>query len=705
LKMLRILHLSDLHFGKLLPHQVAAGKSTSAHQFARGGEPAPLELAKILLRDITQPDAVVVSGDIGWSGVKADYDYAQQFFAHLRSVWKQVPLVVAPGNHDVDRMRIDGRQDDFLAFVRELHTINFTERYPLLDADAVNRQMLIGFELVRASQGSDELLIVTANSAAHLEDKSVPIFIGAEALQAIEDRISRMDIPARALRMFVLHHHLLPFAESYSSGAVDPNEVKDRPDESLVWNSAKLQGWLAHNSFHLVLHGHKHLSHGREDALWRQGRGEGAARRIFVVGAGSAGVEDGRRERGEPLSYNLISAMRVSERRWNIEVSVRHVDERSAVAKGELLYSYQATVGSPAAEAPWIFQAERMDDCHQAIQNACDGKGAITPFMSTVEIPEYFHPPTVRIGKEAIKDEGRIRASFRLLHPEYDATNGWADVSKLDDALQKPNPRFRFRHGHRMFAHPGRTSAGRREADLWETRPILRAVRSLNSASESKAYVGLYNPEVDALWLDEPLPGLMSVQFLRRSPNYLDIIATFRKLDLSFWWAVNMYEMGELLRWAAKAEGKKLVPGRITLFAALAEWSQDPEPAFVARLDALELRELSALAQGAHAGAAQRLVLEELLVEKRSLLSDTNLEPVGLENLAQLIDGLRPERGADALPEPLSTKIADAATSIRRALRASSRGRRGTSWPGCTACGAQLSAQAACRPRRARRPS
>jgi 3',5'-cyclic AMP phosphodiesterase CpdA len=674
--MLRILHLSDLHFGQLLAVQRKPKKSPSAHQFVRGNDPFPDDLANILIRDMGEkPAVVIVSGDVGWSGAKDDYTYALQFFTRLRQEWSDVPFVVAPGNHDVDQALPGARQDEFIAFLKGLHSADFPQIYPLFNVGAIDRQKLVAFNHVAPTGSRDELFVVAVNSAAHLEDSGTPIYIKPDVLQAIEDHLQKLAVSPRTLRIFVLHHHLLPFAENSTIGAVDPNDVKDKPDPTLVWNSAKLQDWLALNSFHVVLHGHKHLSHGREDVLWRRGGSSQHGQRIFVIGAGSAGVEAEHREPGEPLSYNLLSIARLSEERWNVDVSVRFVEERKAITKAAPLYTYEASVGKASTGAPRIFQAERMDDCHSAIQRVCDGKGLITNFMSIVESPVYEHPSTVRIGKDVI-DEGRIKSSFLLLHPEYEGTSEWTDISKVDDALQKIKPRFRFSHGQRLFGHPERKSIPRQESDLWETRPILRAVKSLESDSLSKAYVGLYNPEIDAISRDEPLPGLMSIQFIKEPP-YLDVVATFRKIDLSFWWVVNMYEIGKLLHWAANVPNKKkLSPRRITFFAALAEWSKDPEPAVVAALDAMELGELAALAQEIHNGKtsiASRTKLKALLFEKKNHTSDTNLDPEGLSSVAQLIEGLRPKPikfGPNAVPADLSKKLATAEGHIREAIKA-----------------------------------
>jgi 3',5'-cyclic AMP phosphodiesterase CpdA len=665
--MLRILHLSDLHFGKMRSTS-SGGKSASAHRFARDDEPLPEVLADILLRNVDPPpDLVIVSGDVGWSGSREDYDYARKFFQILRGKWSAAAIVIAPGNHDVDCDRGNDKQDEFLAFLRDVHTGNFGDQYPLLKvAPTVDRQTIIAVHLVTSTTSrSNDVLVVAVNSAAHIEaTHGKPVFITPAALLAIEDKIHEMKIREGALRIFVLHHHLFPFAERDWQNATDPMAVKEALDSTLTWNSAKLQGWLAQHSFRVVLHGHKHLSHGRKDVLWRTGDKAPDGRGIFVIGAGSAGVEDGHREHGEPLSYNIISVARLSKERWNVDVSVCQIEERLAVPRVESLYSYRSAVGHAPLGMPRFFQAERMDDCHRTIHDACRDRGVIPSFVSVVEDPTYVHPSTARIGADEAKEE-KVRSSFLTLHPEYDNKDGWTDMSKVEDRLQANRHRFHFQHGPRLFG---------RKAD--ETRPLVRAVENIKQGSGSRAYVSLFDPGIDILSRDEPLPGLMSIQFVKQPP-FLDVVATFRKLELSFWWVVNMYELGKLLKWAEfKIRSEKLTARRITFFAALAEWSPDPEPAFVTRLDSMPLHEMAALVLGAYNaaahGASKRDELKVLLAEKRAHTSDTNLDATGLKTLAELIEGLKsgaPGTAQKSLSNDVASKVAEAAAHIRNAMK------------------------------------
>ncbi|MDE4139997.1 metallophosphoesterase [Phaeobacter gallaeciensis] len=93
-----ILHISDIHFRK---GEVGSAMDPNHH------------LRTTLLRDAKQqceqlgtaPDAILVSGDIAFSGDREEYQFAQSWFEELcREVGCDVSAIsVIPGNHDVQR--------------------------------------------------------------------------------------------------------------------------------------------------------------------------------------------------------------------------------------------------------------------------------------------------------------------------------------------------------------------------------------------------------------------------------------------------------------------------------------------------------------------------------------------------------------------------------------------------------------------------
>jgi len=77
-----ILHISDLHFGPPLVHDVAE--------------------AVINVAGTLRPDVVVVSGDLTQRATRDQFEAAKSFIGRL----PQVPTLVIPGNHDVPLYRL-----------------------------------------------------------------------------------------------------------------------------------------------------------------------------------------------------------------------------------------------------------------------------------------------------------------------------------------------------------------------------------------------------------------------------------------------------------------------------------------------------------------------------------------------------------------------------------------------------------------------
>ena len=482
---MRILHLSDIHYGMRTVENDVRKEQVSAHVFVHGGSgvPNPATLAEIITRDPTcsDPDIIVVSGDVGWSGARQDYEYALAFLRSLRHAWPSIPLLIVPGNHDVDRQAAEAGQDPQAAYVdmlRQLYDPEFEHHYPLYATSAgipSSRQRLVAVEYLPGA-----LLVVGVNSAASFLTEDNPVYVEPGVLQMIADHIQTLHIPRTALRVFVIHHHLFPFAEPPWGAAYDASQVPDAADPTILANSAKLQAWLADNDFFVVLHGHKHLSHGRDDVLWRH-EDPSDGRRLFVVGAGSAG----QRVPNEPLSYNVITATRLADVRWDVCVSVRRITDARGVQEATRYYAYRSHVGHPATAAPVVFVAARMDDCHGAISASLHGSGPVRTFISVVEDNTYVHPSTVRIGDRTPTSE-EVHSSFRALHPEWSTQDGWDDPEHIDRELRASASRFQFRHGPRLFGIPGRGGEQLRDVvdpgQLRRLQPIRHAIEGLRAS-------------------------------------------------------------------------------------------------------------------------------------------------------------------------------------------------------------------------------
>lgn len=98
---LRILHLSDMHFDSKEDETSAELRIAYIRSFCK-------ELTSLCQK--APVDYVFITGDIGWSGQKDDYEMAKKFIRKLLQICglKADQLFLCPGNHDLKRSLVEG---------------------------------------------------------------------------------------------------------------------------------------------------------------------------------------------------------------------------------------------------------------------------------------------------------------------------------------------------------------------------------------------------------------------------------------------------------------------------------------------------------------------------------------------------------------------------------------------------------------------
>ncbi|MBI4897935.1 MAG: metallophosphoesterase [Actinobacteria bacterium] len=179
-----IAHISDMHCGS--PYFV----------------PELLESAIEEIND-HDPDVVVVSGDLTNEGFLPEYELALDYLDRLQTQ----NLVVIPGNHDARNVGYEHFEDLFGSRSSDLYT--------------------------------DDLAIVAVDSSEPDLDYGT---VGRGRYQWIEGCFDR----EVALKVFVLHHHLLPV----------PGTGRER---NVVHDAGDTLECLMRSGVNLVLSGHKHV--------------------------------------------------------------------------------------------------------------------------------------------------------------------------------------------------------------------------------------------------------------------------------------------------------------------------------------------------------------------------------------------------------------------------------------------------------------
>ncbi len=173
--MLKLLHISDLHFGP--PYVSVVGE-------------ALLHIAPLL-----EPDVIVISGDLTQRARREQFAEARAFLDRL----PDVPKVVVPGNHDVPLFRVRERLLDPYGLYREF-----------ISDQLDNVVKLDGAVVVALNSSSPRRAIVNGR-------------IDVKQLKYCE-QVFR-DAPDDAVRIVVAHHHFAP-APDYESDQVMPHSKR-----------------------------------------------------------------------------------------------------------------------------------------------------------------------------------------------------------------------------------------------------------------------------------------------------------------------------------------------------------------------------------------------------------------------------------------------------------------------------------------------
>jgi predicted MPP superfamily phosphohydrolase len=314
-----IVHLSDLHFGTV----DRAGDLYVQLLLDVNNEP-----------DIRAVDVLVISGDVVNKCSEQGYTYAKDFLGRIAEQFTLTPekIVVAPGNHDVDRKKSERaytvkRRKDVQGPIDEDHYIDKEGDYVEEKDEATYRKRFAPFQSFYADAGlgdysaeysrqvtwreypDQKVLIVGLNSAWKLDHHYTwRSHLEAEALNQVIEKAMKPDYQPDWLKIAVWHH-----------------PIRLRHEKDTDWNESWIRDdgimdRLASAGFSMILHGHAH-----KGAAWNHAVVTGNRRRtIHVVAAGTLDAEESELTPGSYWQYNVI---RVNDRTVSVQCRKR-IDPR-----------------------------------------------------------------------------------------------------------------------------------------------------------------------------------------------------------------------------------------------------------------------------------------------------------------------------------------------------------------------------------------
>ena len=314
LLQLRLLHISDLHFGK--SHICTPEDRTGGTR----GIPA---LKELLRRDLESSDwrssvwaiqtqdptplLVAVTGDLSQTADPNEFDQAHDFLRSLAErpvLGSQIDfrhVFVVPGNHDVvfDKPNPEHRFAPYCHFYNKLFRQIQPDERPYARPDEAHE-----LNQIHAFPES-RFLVAEVNSCYYVEKETIDESRGQVdpgAIAALRRGLEAYgDESNQWIKVALVHHHpvLLP-------SFVEPGRGVDS-----VLNAKSLLRLFRDSGFQLVLHGHKHFPQVFSydpDSAWATA--EAAIPQLIVAGGscGSRGLPEGTHKCN---TYNLITV------KWN----------------------------------------------------------------------------------------------------------------------------------------------------------------------------------------------------------------------------------------------------------------------------------------------------------------------------------------------------------------------------------------------------
>jgi hypothetical protein len=324
-----LLWVSDLHFSDDDHHAFAAKSDHSGRTVWDSIEKSLRESG------IENVGGVIVSGDLVWKAAPTEFEKARSFFDGART-WgnlKNYDFLVCPGNHDIAFSSDPADKDQPVTVAPVVARAAYERFYQDLYFKKPNQFLSCGRRFLLG--GAIPVEMACLNSSLLEQEKNLfqgHGFVGDPQMDHAAHELGWV-VPRkrpRALRIVIVHHHLLP---------VTYRDVPLRQRQySVTLDAEALTRWLLKHEVDIVLHGHQHQPFWTRVVRPIDIQETGAWRELVIVGLGSTGVEQSHL--GE-IRNNVFAVLSFGERDVRFRFFSVHPDTPS-----KLLFDFSVDLSS-----------------------------------------------------------------------------------------------------------------------------------------------------------------------------------------------------------------------------------------------------------------------------------------------------------------------------------------------------------------------
>lgn len=428
---IKILHLSDLQFGKS-NRFVGKKRYSDDVNYETFAESIASE---VLTTWKNGPDIITVTGDIAEKAKIVEYDIATNFFNSILQKFKFVPqLYIVPGNHDVNLGEAEACEETDetkSSFRSKFANYNAFLKSFFKDRFEVTRERPYFVEKI----SNDQIILLGLNSAISVNNKKSRGFVSQKQVRAAIKEAEEFNL-GNAFRIALVHHNFTRYSDNDDENLQDADVIRDI---------------LINGKFQLLLHGHRHVA----GAELRRNLVNG--KQIFILATGSAGLDSDRLP-DVPNQFQLITM----ELDSTVKVSVQRkaFSAQTVGRQGRGKWSADVSEGKTGAFQFFIY-AEDIRDVIESIQQRMDlpissktptihfSKGFETPQLYTtlLNIAQYrlwilgrknikLFSKNQKSGLNSIPEKLQKCLDFRVLFLSPDAPKNILDQASEDDYFE-----------------------------------------------------------------------------------------------------------------------------------------------------------------------------------------------------------------------------------------------------------------------------